>query len=105
MYPHHNQAQGFVIKVRVQPACQRDDMTADDFVRPQTGREGWGAVVRGEEGDSGDGGVYVCCVKARGWGSGVGKGEEIGGAFTGGLKIMEVGRDGGLEAAVEPALL
>lgn len=49
--------------------------------------------------------MYVCRVKARGWGSGVGNGEEIGGAFTGGLKIMEVGRDGGLEAAVEPALL
>lgn len=26
-------------------------------------------------------------------------------AFTGGLKIMEVGRDGGVEAAVEPAPL
>lgn len=56
----HNQAQGFVIKVRVQPACQRDDMTADGFVRPQTGRGG-GAVVRGEEGDGGDGGC-MCVV-------------------------------------------
>lgn len=61
MYPHHNQAQGFVIKVRVQPVCQRDDMTADDFARPQKGREGWGAVVRGEEGDGGDGGC-MCVV-------------------------------------------
>lgn len=52
--------------------------------------------------------VYMC-LKGGGrglyGGVGVGKWREIGGALTGGLKIIEVGRDGGLRAAVKPALL
>ena len=93
-YTHNNnQAQVFIIKVRVQPECRRDDTTADGFVGPQTGRER-GGLIMGDEGD--DGGAYV----GIGWGGGDGAymgGVSVGKAgraFTGGLKIMEVGCTG-----------
>lgn len=53
--------------------------------------------------------LVFMCLKEGGQGLyrgvGVGKWGGIGGALTGGLKIIEVGRDGGVRAAVEPVLL